>query len=46
VCGGIAAVTGVESWLWRLLFVLGLAFGGVTLIFYLALWIFVPRSGS
>jgi phage shock protein C len=44
VCGGIAYVTGVDSWIWRLLFVLGLAFGGFTLIVYLLLWIFVPRD--
>ncbi len=46
VCGGIGAVTGVESWLWRLIFVLGLAFGGFTLLLYLLLWIFVPREGA
>jgi phage shock protein PspC (stress-responsive transcriptional regulator) len=46
VCGGIARVTGVDSWIWRLLFVLGLAFGGFTLIIYLLLWIFVPRDGA
>lgn len=44
VCGGIAAVTGVESWLWRLMFVLGLAAGGFTAVLYLVLWIFVPRN--
>lgn len=44
VCGGIAHLTGVDSWIWRLLFVLGLALGGFTLIVYLLLWIFVPRD--
>ena len=44
VCGGVARVTGVDAWIWRLLFVLGLAFGGFTLIVYLLLWIFVPRD--
>jgi len=43
VCGGIAAVTGVESYVWRLIFVLGLFLGGFTLLLYLLLWIFVPR---
>jgi 2-oxoglutarate dehydrogenase E2 component (dihydrolipoamide succinyltransferase) len=44
VCGGIARLTGVESWIWRLLFVLGLVFGGFTIFVYLVLWIFVPRE--
>ena len=44
VCGGIARLTGVESWIWRLLFVLGLVFGGFTLFVYAVLWIFVPRE--
>ena len=44
VCGGIARLTGVESWIWRMLFVLGLVFGGFTIFVYLVLWIFVPRE--
>jgi phage shock protein C len=46
VCGGIGAATGVESWIWRLVFVLGLPLGGFTLLLYLLLWIFVPREGA
>jgi phage shock protein PspC (stress-responsive transcriptional regulator) len=44
VCGGLAAATGLESWAWRLAFVLGLLLGGVTLFVYVAMWIFVPRE--
>jgi phage shock protein PspC (stress-responsive transcriptional regulator) len=44
VCGGIAETTGVESYVWRLIFVLGLFLGGFTLLLYLLLWIFVPRE--
>jgi phage shock protein PspC (stress-responsive transcriptional regulator) len=44
VCGGIARLTGVESWIWRMLFVLGLLFGGFTVFVYIFLWIFVPRE--
>jgi phage shock protein PspC (stress-responsive transcriptional regulator) len=44
VCGGIARLTGVEGWVWRTLFVIGLLFGGFTLFLYLVLWIFVPRE--
>ncbi len=41
VCGGLARSTGLESWLWRILFALAL-FTGFGLLVYLALWIFVP----
>ncbi len=46
VCGGIARVTAMESFVWRLIFVLGLVLGGFTLLLYLLLWIFVPREDS
>jgi phage shock protein PspC (stress-responsive transcriptional regulator) len=45
VCGGVAEVTGVEAWIWRLIFVLGLMAGGFTAVLYIILWIFVPRAG-
>jgi phage shock protein C len=44
VCGGIAQATGVEAFVWRLIFVLGLFLGGFTLLLYLLWWIFVPRE--
>jgi phage shock protein PspC (stress-responsive transcriptional regulator) len=44
VCGGISGVTAVESYVWRLIFVLGLFLGGFTLLLYLLLWVFVPRD--
>jgi len=44
VCGGLAAATGVESWVWRLLLV-ALAFaGGLGVAIYALLWIFVPAE--
>jgi phage shock protein PspC (stress-responsive transcriptional regulator) len=44
VCGGLAVVTGVESWIWRLiLFALAL-FGGTGVLLYILLWIFVPNE--
>ena len=46
VCGGVAAATGVEAWIWRLIFVLGMFVGGFTAILYIVLWIFVPREGQ
>ncbi|HEY0589321.1 MAG TPA: PspC domain-containing protein [Pseudoduganella sp.] len=44
VCGGIAKQTGIESWIWRLIFVLVatcLGFGG---LIYILMWIFVPAD--
>ena len=46
VCGGVAAITGVESWIWRLILVALAFFGGTGVLLYLLLWIFVPDEGS
>jgi phage shock protein PspC (stress-responsive transcriptional regulator) len=46
VCGGLAQLTGVESWIWRLVFVAGLMAGGASAVLYVAMWIFVPREGA
>ena len=46
VCGGIAALTNVDAWVWRLVFLLGLFLGGFTLLLYVLLWILVPRQGQ
>ena len=42
VCGGLAKMTGIESWIVRLLFVLAILFAGFGFIPYVLLWIFVP----
>ena len=44
VCGGIARSSGIESWLIRLLFCLLFVCGGVGILFYVLLWIFVPNE--
>jgi len=44
VCGGIAQVTGVPSWVWRLIFTFGLVFAGSGLALYILLWILVPQE--
>ncbi|HEX6018080.1 MAG TPA: PspC domain-containing protein, partial [Burkholderiaceae bacterium] len=44
VCGGIARATGVDAWVWRLLFALLLFFAGAGVVLYLLLWIFVPSE--
>jgi phage shock protein C len=42
VCGGLAAMTNIPTWSWRLLFVLALLLHGLGLVMYLLLWVFVP----
>jgi phage shock protein C len=46
VCGGIGRSTGVDSWVWRLIFAVTAFMGGAGVILYLLLWIFVPREGE
>ncbi len=45
ICGGLAVATGMQSWVWRLLFALALC-TGFGLIAYVLLWIFVPLESS
>jgi phage shock protein C len=44
VCGGIGRSTGVEAWVWRLLFAALFICAGVGLLLYVLLWIFVPSE--
>jgi len=44
VCGGMARATGVESWVWRLIFAVLFIFAGAGLLAYVLLWIFVPSE--
>lgn len=44
VCGGLAAFSGMDTWLWRLVFTLMLLMGGAGLLVYLLMWILVPRE--
>jgi phage shock protein PspC (stress-responsive transcriptional regulator) len=46
VCGGIAQITGMPSWVWRLLFTVLVLFGGTGIVVYLLLWFFVPLAPS
>jgi phage shock protein C len=46
LCGGLAVATGVDSWVWRLLFALALLAGGSGVVVYILLWIFVPAQDS
>ena len=44
VCGGLATATGLDSWIWRLIFLLSVLSVGVGIGIYLLLWIFVPEE--
>lgn len=44
VCGGLARVTGMEAWAWRLIFTAVCLVGGAGVLLYLLLWIFVPTE--
>ncbi len=44
VCSGLARVSGLESWIWRLLFSILAFFGGTGFVAYILLWIFVPEE--
>jgi phage shock protein PspC (stress-responsive transcriptional regulator) len=44
VCGGLAQPTGVESWVWRLVFAALLLCGGAGLVLYVLMWVFVPAE--
>lgn len=44
VCGGVARATGLDSWVWRLLFATLALFAGTGVVLYALLWIFVPSD--
>ncbi|MDL2358597.1 MAG: PspC domain-containing protein [Pseudomonadota bacterium] len=45
VCGGLAKVSNVEAWIWRLVFTLVALCGfGVGVLVYILMWIFVPEE--
>ncbi len=46
ICGGFGEYTPVPSWLWRVIFFVSLFVGGLGLITYLVLWLFMPSSNA
>jgi len=44
VCGGLAQITGLATWVWRLVFALLVLCGGTGVLAYVLLWIFVPEE--
>jgi phage shock protein C len=44
VCGGMARSTGMEAWVWRLIFTALFICAGAGLLLYVLLWLFVPSE--
>lgn len=44
VCGGIAKSTGLESWIWRVIFIFFVLAYGVGFLAYVIAWIFIPEE--
>jgi len=44
VCGGLAQITGLAAWAWRLIFTLLFLCAGSGAVIYLLLWLFVPEQ--
>ncbi|MFN0183486.1 MAG: PspC domain-containing protein [Aquabacterium sp.] len=44
VCGGIARATGVDGWIWRLMFTLLALCAGTGVLVHLLMWVLVPAD--
>lgn len=44
VCGGLGRATGLDAWIWRLIFTALCLVAGGGILLYLLLWIFVPEE--
>jgi phage shock protein C len=44
VCGGLAIASGIDAWVWRLVFTLFTITFGFGAVIYLLMWIFVPEE--
>lgn len=44
VCGGLAELTGIAAWIWRVVFTLSVLCAGTGIAIYVLLWIFVPDA--
>ncbi len=42
VCGGLGRSTEIPSWAWRLMFAIAIFMGGIGLLPYSLMWIFIP----
>ncbi len=46
ICGGLANMSNIPAWAWRILFVLTLCLHGIGILLYILLWIFVPLQAD
>ena len=46
ICGGLATMTDVPAWSWRILFILTAFLHGIGALVYLLLWMFVPVQSA
>ncbi len=46
VCGGLAGMSNLPSWTWRILFVLTILLHGLGVLVYILLWIFIPLRAT
>ena len=46
VCGGLAQITGLAAWAWRLIFTLLALCAGSGVVVYALLWLFVPEQSA
>ncbi|MCV2367838.1 PspC domain-containing protein [Roseateles oligotrophus] len=44
VCGGLAQISGLAAWIWRLIFIAAVPCHGIGLMAYLILWVLVPEE--
>ncbi|MCP4179585.1 MAG: PspC domain-containing protein [bacterium] len=42
VCGGLGEHTPIPSWIWRVIFIISLFCGGIGIIIYIILALFMP----
>lgn len=46
VCGGLAEMSNLPSWTWRILFLLTILLHGLGVLVYILLWIFIPLQSQ
>ena len=44
ICGGLAHTTGLDAWIWRLMFMLLVLCAGTGVLAYGLMWLLVPRE--
>ncbi|MBY0572501.1 MAG: PspC domain-containing protein [Undibacterium sp.] len=44
VCAGLGKFTGLDTWIWRMIFILCVVLYGFGFLIYLLAWIFVPEE--